>query len=160
MWVKVYIERNDVDFSSTVPAGYRYALIGYAYNDSGSNLVAFTQQDRMWRHGLPQPNGLAVNETASVITLSDLRGYIPAKEHLDVFLGMTGTGAAGAALAIGNLTHTDLIYNTANIGYLLTLYSTVSSEALGDDAFVQLQYNAVYTDGTAGCDLYVLGFNW
>lgn len=156
-----YIEQNDVAFSTTVPAGYRYAHVGYAINDSGGNLIPFTQQDRAWRHQRPQPNGLIVNETPSVLTLYDLRGFLPAKEQLTVLLNITGTGAAVAAGCIGNISHTDLIYNTANVGYLGSLYSSLSSEALGEGPGVfQLQYGAFYWDGSAGADLYTLGFNW
>lgn len=160
MMLKIYIERNNVDFSTTVPSGYTYALIGYCYNDSGGNLVAFVQQDRIWRHIRPQPNGLLVNETSSALVLNDLRSSIPAKETLNVTLGLTGTGAASAALTLGSITLTDLVYNTANVGHLVTIYSTIGSEALGDAKAVQLSYAAVYTDGTAGADLYMLGFNW
>jgi hypothetical protein len=114
----------------------------------------------MWRHERPQPNGLVVNETSSVLVLNDLCAFLPCKELIDVTLGLTGTGAAAAALALGGITLTDLVYNTANVGHLVTIYSTVTAEALGDAKSVQLPYAGLYTDGSAGADLYVLGFNW
>lgn len=160
MWFKLYVERNNVDFSTTVPSGYRYALIGYVYNDSGGNFWPFSQENRSWRHVRPQPNALAINETAAALTLTDLRSFVPAVQSLAIELNLTGTGAALAAVTVGDITHVDLVDGSVNVGYLNRLRTESTVEVLGATYTFQLPYCAVYTDGTANADLYVLGFDF
>lgn len=160
LWLRVYIERNNVDFSTTVPAGYRYAHIGYAYNDSAGDLRAFEQHDRSWRLLKPDVNGLIVNEMAAANTLIDLRSYVPALELLTVSFNSTGTGAAGGAVAIGDLSTTDLDIAGVPGKYLQVMYSNSASEVRYAFGTVPVRHAAIMADSTAGVDLYLAGYTW
>jgi len=160
LWLKVYIERNNVDFSTTVPADYRYALIGYAYNDSGGHLVPFTQTERRRRLMKPMPDGLAVNEMATATTLYDLRSFLPAIPTLSVTLAATGNGASANSCALGDLTAPDTTYLTVDDGTVVHFYSSESVEVPLDMKDVTLRYVCLYLDGSNPGDLYVMGFDW
>lgn len=160
MWLRCYIERNNVDFSTTVPSGYRYALIGYVYNDSGGNLVPFVQYNRTWRF-LVTATGLLVNETVATLTLLDLRTLVPPLDMLEVSFALTGTGAASASYSFGDITGTDLVSTTAaSPGQQLGMRAESTVEWLHAYGEMIVRYSAVFGDGTAGADLYVAGFKW
>jgi hypothetical protein len=158
MWLRCYIERNNVDFSTTVPSGYRYALLGYVYNDSGGNFLPFVQHDRAWRF-IVTASGLLVNETAAALTLLDLRALVPALEMLRVFFGLTATGAAAGTYQFGDITGTDLVAG-ANAGSQVGLRADGTAEWIMEYDDMIVRYAAVFGDGTAGADLYVAGFTW
>ena len=160
LWLRAYIERNNVDFSTTVPAGYRYALIGYVYNNSAGNMLRFTQQDREWRLLKPGTDGLVVNETTAANTLVDLRSVLPASPLVTAHFSSTGTGASVAEVAIGDLTATDLEIATAPGQWLALLYSATTSERRYVSGRAPVRYCAAMVDATAGADLYVEGFTW
>jgi len=160
LWLKVYIERNNVDFSTTVPAGYRHALIGYAYNNSAGNLVPFTQKDRQWRLNNSGSNGQVINEIGSALALIDLRSFVPALFTINAFFGLTGTGAAATTAALGAIRSTD-IAAASMTGAMLNLYCPPTTEYVGSGySGLMLEYAALFIDGTAGADLYYQGFDW
>lgn len=71
---KVYITENDA--AVTMPSGYNQkCLIGYVYNDSGSNFNQFVAIDREVQF-LAEEQSLGTT-TATVHTLFDLSGVIP-----------------------------------------------------------------------------------
>lgn len=160
LWLRCYIERNNVDFATTVPAGYRYAHIGYAYNDSSGNLWSFTQHDRTWRLLKPDVDGLIVNETAAANTLIDLRSFLPALEILRVAFTSTGTGAAAAAVALGDIQTTDLDVAGTPGKYQQIMYGDSGSEARYGFGEATVRYSAIMADCTAGADLYLRGYTW
>lgn len=159
LWVRVYIERNNIDFSTTVPAGYRYALIGYCYNDSGGNLVPFRQRDREWRLANIGSNGLVVNENAGALALVDLRSYLPASTSIFTTLAVTGTGAAVGFGSMGDITATH-INAAGSTGTALYIGWWGSGEVPGSPGSLILLYNALLIDATSGSDLYIYGFRW
>lgn len=157
MYAKIYITRNDT--SVTMPAGYtQKAKIGYVYNNSGSNLVAFFQRDRFW-HYRSASGAQAVNELAAVVTLYDLRDFIPPIDMLTVWVSVTGTGAAVAQLSFGDITATDIVINTLG-GQQVNLYYAGTSEIPSDSGPGLLTYSGIMADATAGSDLYIIGFEW
>jgi len=160
LWLRVYIERNNVDFSTTVPAGYSYAHIGYAYNDSAGNLTPFVQHDRRWHHRI-MSNALVVNETSSSPTLVDLAAYIPPSSIIDIVLGLTNTGAAVARANVGDITCID-VTSASVTGNMIPLGTdTVSGEFMTSlSPPVPIVYQAIMIDATAGADLYLPGFAW
>lgn len=161
LWLKVYIERNNVDFSTTVPAGYRHALIGYAYNNSGGNLVPCLQQGRHWRLMRAQADGLVVNEGSATITLIDLRTALPAAPMILAMLGITGSGAAVTAAALGDITSPDAAYLSTSGGSFVHLYASSTAEVINDPTEMLVRHNAIYLEFSgAGGDFYVCGFTW
>ena len=160
MWVRTYIERNDVDFATTVPSGYTYALLGYAYNNSAGDFVKFIQKDHAWRLKNMGADGLIVNETAATITLIDLRGFVPPVLTIPVVFALTGTGAAAASATLGDLKETHIVAGTLP-GIGINLYCPVTTEIpYSSFGLLTTQYAMAYIDATAGADLYYHGFNW
>lgn len=157
---RAYIEQNDVDFATTVPAGYRYAHIGYALNNSAGNLVPFIQRDRQWRLRNAGADGLIVNETASGLSLVDLRAFVPALDALTVLLALTGTGAAAATASLGSIDATDLA-NAALPGLQASLHAGSTAEwPYSGFIPVDVEFAGLMIAPTAGADLYYAGFNW
>lgn len=155
-----YIEQNDVAFSTTVPAGYRYAHVGYAINNSAGNLIPFIQRGRKWRLRNAGVDGIIVNETASGLSLVDVRAFVPALESLTVLLGLTGTGAAAATASLGSLDATDLA-NAALPGLQAALYAGGTAEwPYSGFSPVDVEYAGLMIAPTAGADLYYGGFIW
>ena len=74
LYFKVYVTENDT--AVTMPSGYdQKCKIGYVYNNSGSNFIAFTARDR-WVQTMGL--GSAATITATTATLTDLRaGWLP-----------------------------------------------------------------------------------
>jgi hypothetical protein len=156
---KIYITENDVAFSSTVPSGYRYALIGYAYNDSSGNFYAYRQIANAWRYSRLDLNAQIVNEFSGSLTLIDLRAYVPPLYALTAIFGLTGTGTGATSASIGDIRATDIVQGTMT-GMLLGLYAPSVTEYVTDIGTCPLSYSAVMADGGSGADLYILGFDW
>lgn len=159
MWLRCYIERNNVDFATTVPAGYRYAHIGYVYNDSGGNFIPFTQEDRVWNHKR-LTNGLVVNETSGGTQLVDMRTFLPACERTTARLGLTGTGGAVATGVIGDLDAPDVSNGVPFTGASASLGYYSTGEFLGWPVSASIPYCGCMLDASSGADLYILGFTW
>jgi len=160
LWVKVYIERNNVDFSTTVPAGYRYVLIGYAYNDSGGNLWAFTQQDKRCYLLKPAINGLIINETSATSTLLDLRSFLPAATSILAHFSITGTGAGVGVLHVGDITCVDIDAGDSPGTWQLGLYNTPSGEQRVAQGSMLVRMNGCMIDSNGGIDVFLDGFEW
>lgn len=153
----LYVTRNDV--AVTLPSGYtQKALIGYAYNDSGSDLYPFRQRNSRWSFS-SLAVGPVVNETASTASLIDLRAWIPPVAMLNVTLGLTGTGAAAASCAVGDINNTECT-NSVLSGIGLNLWCSSASEGFVDKGgSLILSYSALMIDASAGADLYLIGFD-
>ncbi len=161
LWLKVYIERNNVDFSTTVPSGYRYALIGYAYNNSAGNLLPFTQQGRRWRLVRAQADGLVVNEGSATNILIDLRTALPAAPMILAMIGITGSGSGVIAAAVGDIISPDTAYASTTGGSFLHLYASIAVEVINDPTEILVRHNAIYLEFSGGGgDFYVCGFKW
>lgn len=160
LWLKVYIERNNVDFSTTVPAGYRHALIGYAYNDSGGNLWAFTQQDKRCYLLKPDINGLIINETSATSTLLDLRSFLPAATSILAHFSITGTGAGVGVLHVGDITCVDIDAGASPGTWQLGLYNTPSGEQRVAQGSMLVRMNGCMIDSNGGIDVFLDGFEW
>jgi hypothetical protein len=160
LWLRVYVTENDVAFSSTVPSGYRYALIGWAYNNGSSNLVPFTQQDQTILLNDILTNGLLVNELSGALTLVDLRSVVPAQESVRIFCALSGTGAATAYANLGILNATDLdaVQMTGSSAQLTVAFTTELVYSPYEP--VEAQYCGIMLNGTSGADLYYRGFIW
>jgi hypothetical protein len=151
-----YITENDT--ALTVPAGYRYAHLGWAYNDTGGNLVPFRQVNRAF-HYASGLYGLVVNELAAVVTLYDLRTWLPPITVLAAFV-ITGTGAGAASIALGDLKSTDLVNGATGPLVVSAASGTSTEEPAGTLPLVSIEYNVVMADATAGSDLYISGFQF
>jgi len=156
LWCRIYVTRNET--ALTKPANYtQSAVIGWVYNDSGSNFFPFRQHDRRWGHHL-QNNGLLVNETVVASTLVDLRAFVPPIACVGGFT-ITGTGAAIAGAALSDLKGTDV--NAAAAGAFSVALSTgLTSEFPGSPGDLALEYASIMLSATAGADLYIQGFTW
>ena len=74
LWFKVYVTENDT--AVTMPAGYdQKCKIGYVYNSSGSDLVAFTAHDKTVQFLRNQTSFASV--TALIPTLTDYSATLP-----------------------------------------------------------------------------------
>lgn len=159
LWLKVYIERNNVDFSTTVPSGYRYALIGYVYNDSGGNFVKFRQRDKQYRLSNIGGDGLVVNELGGSLQLVDLRTFMPALESLSILFSVSGTGAAVGFGAFGDISSTD-ISSASGVGASGYTGWLGTGEVPGAPISVIATYVAIMIDASSGADLFTYGFDW
>ena len=157
---KIYVTRNDVAFSTTVPTGYRYALVGYAYNNSGSALIEFIQLGQRWRLNNVGGNGQVINETAAALTLIDLQSLVPPLYAVQILLTLTGTGAAAASASIGPISATDMVNaSLTGVGEFLFFSGGSESQAQGFSPLI-ITYSALMIDATSGADLYYQGFDW
>lgn len=158
MWLRIYVETHNVDFASTVPSGYSYALIGYVYNNSAGNFVPCIQIGTTWRR-LYLADGQVIDEMTASRQFVDLRAFIPPLRAANVLFGLTGTGSAAAACAIGAIRSTNIV-NGTNAGAQIGLRADASTEFVQASQEVLLHYAAASVDGTSGADLYALGFRW
>lgn len=100
MMFKVYTTENDV--ALVVPAGYRYAHIGWVYNDSGSDFKPFFQNDRTVQCGYSTQWFMVTVGVATNMT--DLSASIP---PASVSIEVSAIGSVASGAAIGQLSCTD-----------------------------------------------------
>ncbi len=155
---KIYITRNDVAVSGTAPTGYRYAKIGYVYND-GADFGLFAQHDRDWAWRSVGTNALIVNEASGATTLLDLRNLVPPQDSLVFKCAVTATGAAPASAAIADINGTDMLTSDVSRQMVMSRHDS-TGETLGTYAELPIQYSAIVADITSGADFYGLGFRW
>lgn len=156
MYFRIYVATNDA--ALVVPGGYRYAHIGWAYNDGSSNLRQFVQADRHWQLA-NLGEGQIVNELTAAITLVDLRDWLPPLDMIVAEFGLTATGAAAAVAAIGDVKCTDLS-NVSPAGAQALLRAGGAAEIPESSQHVTLSFSALMIDSSAGADLYLRSFNF
>lgn len=100
---KAYVTRNDT--ALTLPTGYtQSAKIGYAYNDAGSNLKHFIQQDRTVFCGYDDAWQIG-SLSATTPALVSLEAFLP---PTDVVAELLFYSATSLYVGIGTLMATDL----------------------------------------------------
>lgn len=158
LMMKVYTTENDT--AVTLPSGYtQKALLGYAYNNSSSDLVAFQQIGTRARY-LILPEVQVINEVTAVPQFISLSTYVP-PIPVSVTLGYTGTGAAGSGASFGDITCTDLLYGNNTTGQMAGINCANANEVVQGEAMLPIQYQGMIADfGAANADLYCLGFAW
>mgnify|MGYP001585006757 CR=1 FL=1 len=102
MWLQVYVTRNDT--SLVVPTGYRYAHVGWVYNDSGSNFKHFWALDRRVFCGYDDSwqIGALTSTTPLLVSLFE---FLPPVAMRVSFLHYNGTVSY---IGLGDLPVTDL----------------------------------------------------
>lgn len=151
---KAYITRNET--AVTLPTGYtQQALIGFAYNNTSSNLKYFEARDRFIFTGHGDDWQVGAFTNASPPALTHLDQFIPARAVQCHFEGYDGS-AANAGL--GGLKVTDLVSTTVTeeIGAVKAYIGE-----RGSFAPLVLEYqgvNAVVSVGTM--NLYLTGYEW
>lgn len=155
---RVYIERNKT--SVTVPAGYRKAFLGYAYYLSGLFFSASLQINTQYQLIDPVAHGLIVNETSGARAFEDLRAWLPALPSCRVAIMHSGTGAAIAAMAYSTITGPNLDILAPGTSLIVAMTGNTTTERPEGVQSFPVEYAMMYTDGTAGCDLYFSGFSW
>ncbi|MGL4296266.1 MAG: hypothetical protein ACRCTG_11160 [Aestuariivirga sp.] len=152
---KVYITENDT--SVTLPSGYtRKAKLGYVRNNGSSNLVAFTQRDRVVQGGM-SADWLVLTSTATTPTLIDLRGALPPVPCTATLLDSSGTGHSAA---LGGLTVTDLTltYSDARVGVLR--YYNAGVSVISPRLAVSEYAGCMWVTEAGSVDLYVVQYEW
>lgn len=153
---KVYVTENDT--SVTLPTGYtKKALLGYAYNDSGSDLRPFTQIGRSVFCGYSTEWRITNSFTTTTSTLVDLRGYLP---PCSVRATLTDWNGTIGQIAAGNIRATDLVgaTNSLAIGSVRTTQSASYSANLGPLILVYAALTLVVDGGTASVYLTTFEF--
>jgi len=156
MMFRIYVTRNDT--ALTLPTGYtQYALLGYVYNDSGSNFLPFLQVGRTVFGGRSNDWAITTSFATTTSTLIDLRAIIPPRE---VILHTAIYNATAAHNAFGNIRATDIV-STANFNAIgsVRVYGAASEEMTVPP--LGLEYagmTAVVGGGTAS--LYILTFTF
>lgn len=151
---KAYITRNDT--AVTLPSGYnQQALIGFAYNNTSSNLKYMVAKDRFIFTGHGDDWQVGAYTTSSPPVLTSLDAFIPCRAVKAQFEGYNGS-AANAGL--GGLKVTDLISTT-----LTEEIGAVKAYVGERGAFapLNLEYhgiNVVVSVGTM--NLYLTGYEW
>lgn len=101
MQFKAYVSENDT--ALTVPSGYRYALIGYVYNNASSNFKFFYQRDRHVCCG--QSADWLSMSGASGTYLVDLFAFVP---PVNVSVDFICYNASSGNWAFGTYASTDV----------------------------------------------------
>jgi hypothetical protein len=84
-----------VDIAANLPTGYdQYAVIGWAYYTSGTEIRAFRQIDQHW---MPDQQTQLFASTATLPTLTDVTAFVP-----PIPITMRMAGAHTAATAVNN----------------------------------------------------------
>lgn len=147
-WFKVYVTENDT--ALTLPSGYdQYALIGWVYNDSGSDLDPFVAKDRIVCGIL----GIALNSsTVSIPTLADISVSVPPVPvyvHLSVSANSAGPVYALATAQIG------AVHNR--------MLGTAPTDWSQDVPGINIEFQFLYgyrVAGVGSLDLRVPGYTW
>lgn len=147
--VKVYVTENDA--SVTMPSGYdQKCLIGYVYNDSGSNFDAFFALDR--RVNTQVSDVAAI--TATIGTLTSLVAFVP-PVPVRVFPSFYAD-AANRRLALDS----DFSMNSGNVGAFGTRDESAGTNTKGMWP-IPLEYQGVYASVGAGtCTFQIPGWEW
>jgi hypothetical protein len=148
---KIYVTENDT--ALVVPSGYRYAHIGWAYNNASSNLKHFFQRDRSIFCGNDADWWIG-NFGVTSNLLVDLAAFVP-----PVPIGLEATVqqvTANSHVAIGQLSTTDVASGSNNerVGQVDTQFVAASN---GPMSRIELsQYQGFMIDSTAATNkLYV-----
>lgn len=156
MWLRVYVTRNDT--SLVVPTGYRYAHIGWAYNNASSNLNHFWQKDRTTFCGFDADwkIGALTDTTPALIALN---AFLP---PIQTVLNLFANSGSSATSKFGTLTATDINVSSGtveNIGTVAALISTTLTATL--PPLVTEPYQAIMFAVTSGTSTaYISTFEW
>jgi hypothetical protein len=154
MIFKVYVTENDT--ALTIPAGYRTALIGYAYNNASSNLKHFSQQDRVTFCGYDADWQIGSFGTAQ--GLRDLFAFVP---PVPVTVDFVAYNASASSVAVGKLSSTDLVSTAATEHVGSTKANIAAGFVEGLPPIVLDPYQGILHDSSAGTtNLYVSTFDW
>jgi hypothetical protein len=156
---KIYVTENDA--AVMMPSGYtQRALIGYAYNNAGSNLMEFQQRDRTaftgggtnWKVG----NFAAV---AGHGPLADTRAFLP---PVSTIVTLTDYASASTMVWYGQLSSTDMLNTGAGTSaYKGTTPITISVSWLNPTDPFFVDYGAFTFNAQAGThDVYINTFTW
>lgn len=156
--IRAYIERNNV--ALTMPTGYdQYALIGYAYNGSGSNLKRFKQRDRTVFTSNADPDWkIGVLSTPGLTGLAEGVPPIP----VSVRLSHSGSGGPGY-LAVGPLSMSALVATDVAQADIVTSFTQASTANLGTATLPQIpvEYQAMNVNvSAANQHTWVVGYQW
>lgn len=148
--------------SVTLPTGYtKKCLLGYVWNNSSGNFERFYQSGRTYDYTVvTKSDQRLIDETASGVTLQSLNEFVPNFKSLRVKFGLSGTGAAAATLALGDLTATDLSSSAPGTAAQMILYAGLTSELPSVFGEMAVNYMGVMYEGTSGADVYVSGFTF
>lgn len=148
LYFKVFVTENDT--AVTMPSGYdQRALIGYVYNDSGSNFKPFLAFDR----AVTMNSGSVGTFATTLQVLTDLSAFVP---PLDVYGFILASGSAiDDTLNVAPLDLSGSAYR-----HSITV-PTASRYYSGPPAPIQAQA-AYFQNGNAGGTLtaYLKGFQW
>jgi len=161
---KAYITRNDT--AVTMPSGYDgRCLIGYTYNDSGSNLDAFYAVDR---HVIPLENSSLLG-SASLAPPDSTHGWLfdipshvpPVPLRAGFYMDIVTTGGAGGTGRVGPVPD-GIVLSTVRVGGEARLtggLNTGGTDA-GEAGYVPTETQAVYVTETPANAIDNIGLSW
>ena len=158
MWIRVYVTRNDT--ALVVPTGYRYAHIGWVFNDGSSNLQEFWQKDRTTFTG----TGVRwkIGSFAAIVggpTVTDTRLFLP---PVPIMLALNDYSTAAAITWAGGLKLTDALDSgVGTAAYVGAVGYTLSTGWLVPVPPFHAEYNGFMWNAQSGThDFYVSSFTW
>lgn len=160
---RAYVTENNA--AVTLPSGYtKQCLVGYAYNNSGSNLIGFIQQARHVRYITEQSLG---STTATIPTLTDVSAFLPPNPVR--MLLRYGTNAANSSVIYGGVPHGyDSVGTSVNgVSEFQQSHRTVDASGAafgaphltGEPMPTEYQGLYVWVGGNTGF-LNMIGFDW
>ena len=151
---KAYITRNDT--AVTLPSGYnQQALIGFAYNNTSSNLKYFSQKNGRVFTGHGDDWQVGTYSAANYPTLTDISAFVPCRPVTAYFEGYNATSSRAS---VGDLKATDLTTTIAD--ELIGTVKVLVGER-GALPPINLEYNGVNVEFDTGTmSLYLVGYEW
>jgi len=150
-WFKVYITQNDT--ALTMPSGYdQYALIGWVYNDSGSDFDPFVAKDRDVCTQLFQ--AIAAS-SVSILTLASLVTAVPPITCIPKLQISAGSGGSIMVIITG-------VPDGFGNSYNRTI-AAVAADYNQDVPGMVTEFQGLYGYRAAGSgtfDIRVIGYEW
>ncbi len=160
-YFNVYVTQNDTALS--LPSGYdQYVQIGWFYINSGGNIVAFTQKDRVWESLAINLTDADIGVTAASVSLVDLSKFVP---PVPVLMGVQYSNASASTgyAEFGALTATDMVDGVATSGRYGTYVFAAGSanRLLAHIPNIPVEYqSAMWFDTVNVSHAYLKDFTW
>ena len=155
---KIYVTENDVAVSSTAPAGYRYARIGWVYNNGSSHFNHFTQHNRLVGCGGFDTNWKITDLASTSPVLLDAFAYVPPVPltvHLNVLVGAVVT------IGLGGLDVTDVSSGTGScVGQVQATGGGANYDALFPPLVLSEYQGLMAADSSSTNSIFVAAFSW
>lgn len=147
--------------AATLPTDYtKQCLLGWVYNDGGSDFIPFIQHGRTRRTANISTDNSRLFTLTGGIDHADMEYMTPPLVACTVEIGVGGTGTQAAVLAVGDARATDISSSGETTAAQAVVYSGTTSLRPCGFAQVIVERGHVMLQGTAGARVWVIGFSW